>query len=150
MNTRYRNLTGSFHRAIRLSDTCYEHNPFDLMMGGDEECSSIGTNRGRIATWVKYLSEAEYAVTALSQAAVLANQAVLESAGGEETLTIYGRKGVDYSRSDISTTSMVDLWLLIAIDLCALIFNTFGCHERCLDWLSGQSCYGHYDCCLVW
>jgi hypothetical protein len=99
-----------------------------------------------MVTWVRYLTEAEYAVTTLDQTTVLGNQAVLKSARAEETLAIYGRKVVDYSRPDngSSVASYCEL-------LCALIFVCLlAATNRCLDCLPGQPCYRHYVRCLVW
>lgn len=64
-------------------------------MGEDEECSSDSSFGDRVATWVSYFSMAEYAVSALSQASLIANHAILASARGGEKLTIYERGSVD-------------------------------------------------------
>ncbi|CAG8932112.1 unnamed protein product [Penicillium salamii] len=117
----HNDIPGSFHRVNAQDDVCYSYNPLSLVMGEDEECSSDSSFGDRVATWVSYFSMAEYAVSALSQVSLLANHAILASARGGETLTIYERGSVDYSRPDISAASMTVLWLLIATYLSALI-----------------------------
>ncbi|CAG7966195.1 unnamed protein product [Penicillium salamii] len=125
IDTHNDDISGSFHRVNAQDDVCYGYNPLSLVMGEDEECSSGSSFGDRVATWVSYFSMAEYAVSALSQASLLANHAILASARGGETLTIYERESVDYSRPEISATSMTVLWLLIATYLPALILLCF-------------------------
>lgn len=121
IDTNNRNISDTFHRTSAQDSVCYGYNPLSLIMGEDERCSSSDSSGDRVATWVSYLSETSYATSALSQAALLADHAVLMSARGGETLTIYEKKGVDYPRPEISTASMTILWLLISIYLSALI-----------------------------
>lgn len=121
IDTANRNLSDTFHRTSAQANACYGYNPLSLIMGEDERCSSSDSYGDRVATWVSYLSETSYAISALSQAALLADRDILKSARGAETLTIYERKGVDYPRPEISTASMTILWLLISIYLSALI-----------------------------
>ncbi|KAJ5322590.1 hypothetical protein N7452_010879 [Penicillium brevicompactum] len=121
IDTSNRNISDTFHRTSAQDSVCYGYNPLSLIMGEDERCSSSDSSGDRVATWVSSLSETSYAISALSQAALLADHAVLMSARGGETLTIYEKKGVDYPRPEISTVSMTILWLLISIYLSALI-----------------------------
>ena len=106
-----------------MDQVCYQYTLLALIMGETQQDRSSGRlDCDRLATWVTYFSNPDYAISALSQAALLADHAALLSARGRETLKIYGEKSTDFTQFGMPTTSMVAPSILYAIYHFVLIF----------------------------